>query len=156
MNLKSFKIDLFWTMLFTLFMAVILWWALAGCGSLRRTAWVGGGSGAGAAVGSLAGPGGAIGGAVLGGAVTSAVVESDASSDHVERLESKLAGAPYRPPPPPEPPGLLGIAWWWWAIGAYFLWLRRSHIISAINGREPRIDAVLRAVGVRTHRTPTK
>lgn len=36
-------------------------------------------------------------------------------------------------------------------IGA---WLKREHLWSFVTGAEPRADAALRTVGLRTHKTP--
>lgn len=124
---------------------------LVGCSAFKRTAWVGGGSGAGAAAGSLLGPGGAIGGAVVGGAVTSSVVESDASAERADRMETRLYGAP-QPQPGSSTPH---VPWWAWLV-ALWVWLRRAHLLSALTGSEPRLDAILRALGLRTHKTPIK
>jgi hypothetical protein len=127
----------------------LLYW-LTGCASLRRTSMVGGGAGGGAAIGALAGgPVGAIGGAVVGGAVASAVVDSDHEAERADRLENKLGGIPT----PPPPPWWAQIPWWTW-LAALWVWLRRAHLADALTGKEPRWDAVLRALGVRTHKTP--
>ena len=135
------------------FVLVVLVWAFASCGSLKRMGLVGGGAGVGAAAGSLAGgPAGAIGGAIIGGGVTSAVVEADRSEDSVVRLEDKLAGRPPQPEPL-IPPWITGIPWPTWLL-ALWAWLRRAHLAAAFTGKEPRWDAVLRALGLRTHRTP--
>jgi len=122
---------------------------LASCGSLKRTALVGGGSALGAAAGSLAGPAGAIGGAAVGGAITSSVVESDAAADRADRLEDRVyPPVPYEPKPARELPHL------GWLLGGLWLWLRRAHLADALTGREPRWDAILRALGLRTHKSP--
>jgi len=132
-------------------MAVILaaWLLLASCGSLRRTALVGGGSAIGAAAGSLAGPAGAIGGAAVGGAITSSVVESDAAADRADRLEDRVY-----PPMPYEPAPARELPHWGWLLAGLWLWLRRAHLADALTGREPRWDAILRALGLRTHKSP--
>ena len=122
----------------------------SGCTSLKRTSLVGGGAGVGAAGGALvAGPAGAIGGAVIGGAAASAMVESDIAEGRTERLEDKLTGVPRVP----EPPWYMRIPWWTWLI-VLWVYLRRAHLADALTGKEPRMDAILRALGWRTHHTP--
>lgn len=125
------------------------------CGSMGSAALVGGGSGVGAVIGAVAaGPPGAVGGAALGGALSSAFVENDAAKARVKALEGKIYPnfLPQAPPTTPTP-GLLGIAWWWWLI-AVWVWLKKTHIWAVIFGNEPRWDAILRALGLRTHLTP--
>lgn len=127
---------------------------LLSCDSLKRPTLVGGGAGGGAAVGTLvAGPAGAIGGAVVGGVVASAIVETDIAADKQERLEDKIISASNGKPPPPEPWLIERVPWWGWLV-ALWLWLRRAHLSDALTGKEPRMDAILRALGWRTHRTP--
>lgn len=126
---------------------------LASCNSLKRAGMTGGGAAGGAAVGALAaGPAGAIGGAAIGGAAASAFVESDIAEERAERLEDHLAGRPL-PPPPPEPWLIERVPWWFW-LAALWWWLRRGHLTDAVTGANPRFDAILRALGLRTHRTP--
>lgn len=33
-------------------------------------------------------------------------------------------------------------------------WLKREHILDLITGQSPRFDALLRTLGLRTHKTP--
>lgn len=148
---REHKHDLFTTIAITAVAALLLWFACS-CTSFKRTAMVGGGAGAGAAIGSLAGPGGTIGGAIVGGAVSSAVVDSDILQDRTEKLEDRLYGGP---PPPrlPVPPWYTQIPWWTWLI-VLWLYLRRAHLWDALTGKEPRLDAIMRALGLRTHHTP--
>ena len=122
---------------------------VSACASLQRTGIVGGGAGAGAAAGSLLGPVGAIGGAVVGGAVTSAVADSQASQDRADRMEDKLYYSPQMPPPGP-----FDRFRWYYGLAGLWVWLRRAHLMDALTGKEPRWDAILRALGLRTHRTP--
>ena len=143
-----------WPDITAYFVVILILLCALACGSLKRATLVGGGAGAGAGVGAIvAGPpgavAGAIGGAVVGGSVTSAIVESDANGERAERLEDKLAD---RPPTPP-PPWYAQIPWWAWLVAAW-VWLRRAHLADALTGKEPRLDAVLRALGLRTHKTP--
>ena len=120
-----------------------------GCNSLKRLSMVGGGAAGGAAAGTLVGgPPGAIAGAAIGGAGASAFVESDIAEERAERLEDHLAGRPL----PPEPPLWERVPVWGWLAGLW-AWLRRAHLASAITGSEPRLDAILRALGLRTHKT---
>lgn len=131
---------------------------LAGCGSLRRTAYVGSGAGIGAAAGSLAGPAGAIGGAAIGGAVTSAVVEADATQDRVDDLQDRFYPAPANYTPPPSAPWwhFEWVPLWLWVALAVWLYLKWPRILDALTGKEPRGDALLRAIGLRTHRHAVK
>lgn len=146
-------IDILTSLVIATGLLVLLWWALAGCASLKRSALVGGGAGAGAAVGTLVGgPGlGTIGGAVVGGTVSSAVVDGDRS----EQMAKDALDLPRREPtaPAPEPPWYDRIPWWAWLI-AQWIFLRRAHILDAVTGHNPRFDAILRALGIRTHKTP--
>jgi len=126
---------------------------LFSCNGLKRAGMTGGGAAGGAAIGGLAGgPVGAIGGAAVGGAAASAFAENDIAEDREKRLENHLAGRPL-PPPPPEPPLWERVPLWGWLAGLW-AWLRRAHLASAITGKEPRLDAILRALGLRTHKTP--
>jgi uncharacterized protein YegP (UPF0339 family) len=119
------------------------------CAAFKQTVVVGTGAGVGAGVGALvAGPAGAIGGAIIGGSVTSAVVESDRSQARVERLEAR---APQ--PREPEPWSPADVPWGYW-LAALWVYLRRAHLADALTGKEPRMDAILRALGLRTHKTP--
>lgn len=139
-----------WGTAIVVFVAIVMLGGLGACNSIKRTSIVGGGAGGGAAVGALVGgPVGAIGGAVVGGAVASAVVESDIAEERTERLEDHLAGRPL----PPEPTPLERVPLWGW-IAAGWAWLRRAHIADALTGKEPRFDAIMRALGLRTHKTP--
>jgi hypothetical protein len=137
-------------------LSVFILLALAlGCNSLKRLSMVGGGAAGGAAAGTLVGgPPGAIAGAAIGGAGASAFVESDIAEERAERLEDHLA---YRGPsdgfrPPPEPPLWECVPVWGWLAGLW-AWLRRAHLADALTGKEPRMDAILRALGWRTHKT---
>lgn len=131
--------------------ALILVALALGCNSLKRLSMVGGGAAGGAAAGTLVGgPPGAIAGAAIGGAGASAFVESDIAEERAERLEDHLAGRPL-PPPAPEPPFWERVPWGW--LAGLWAWLRRAHLASAITGSEPRLDAILRALGLRTHKT---
>lgn len=139
-------------------LSVFILLALAlGCNSLKRLSMVGGGAAGGAAAGTLVGgPPGAIAGAAIGGAGASAFVESDIAEERAERLEDHLAGRPL-PPPAPEPPLWERVPVWGWLAGLW-AWLRRAHLADALTGKEPRMDAILRALGLRTHKTaiPTR
>lgn len=124
---------------------------LFSCGALKRSGLVGGGGALGAGAGlALGGPGGAVAGAAVGAMATSAVVEADASNDRADAYAA--AGRPYVPPAP-EPSWFARQPWWIWLL-ALWLWLRRAHLWSAITGKEPRWDAILRALGIRTHKKP--
>jgi hypothetical protein len=125
---------------------IMAYW-MSACVSLKRTGSVAGGAAGGAAVGSLAGPVGAIGGAAVGGALASAVVDADIEHGHSNHLEGRLG------PPPPPPPWYTEIPWWYY-LAALWVWLRRAHLMDALTGKEPRLDAILRALGIRTHKTP--
>ena len=128
--------------------ATALMFACNGCASLTRTTIVAVSSGIGAGAGLvLAGPPGAAGGAVLAGGVAHAIVEADATSDREKVLVNKLTDT--------EPSLLEKILEWWWAI-LLGLWgyTRRAHLVDAVTGNQPRGDAILRALGVRTYKTP--
>lgn len=127
--------------------ALLVFW-LAGCGSLKRTTIVAISAGSGAVLGSPLGPPGMVGGATVAGGIASAVVEADASEDRAERATDKLGGMPV------PKPGVFDWFEWWYALVGAWVWLRRAHLMDALTGKEPRGDAILRALGLRTHRTP--
>lgn len=131
----------------------ILFLLAVSCNGLKRAGMTGGGAAGGAAVGGLAaGPVGAIGGAAIGGAAASAFAETDIAEERAERLEDHLAGRPL-PPPAPEPWLIERVPWWGWLV-VLWIYLRRAHLSDALTGKGPRMDAILRALGLRTHRTP--
>lgn len=132
---------------------IVLYCVASSCASLGRTVLVGGGSGTGAIGGSALGPVGTIIGAVVGSVIAYLYAESARANEHADRLEEKLTGTPHTPDPSSGP-----LVWlvdhWWLILIVYYLWLRRAHLISALTGREPRWDAILRALGFRTHLKP--
>jgi Outer membrane lipoprotein len=133
--------------------AILIVAACCSCGALKRSGLVGGGSALGAGAGlALGGPGGAIAGGAIGAMATSAVVEADATNDRAEALTDRLSGAP-RPPPPPETPWYAHP--WLWLL-ALLAWLKRAHLLDMLTGKNPRFDALLRTLGLRTSRTPVR
>lgn len=135
--------------------ATLLFAACCSCGALKRSGLVGGGAAVGAGAGlALGGPAGAVGGAAVGAGLTNAVVEADASGERADAYAQ--AGRPNVPVPPRATPSFLGIAWWWWLLGAYFVYLRRAHLLDMLTGKAPRFDAALRAVGWHTHKSPRR
>lgn len=149
MNRLAF--ERFKVILISVVVCLLLGLALWGCGALKRSGLIGGGAAVGAGAGTLmAGPVGGIGGAAIGAAVSSAVVEADTSS---KRADSYAAvGRPYVPPPPETPWYLTPKGWA--ALGAlYWAWLRRAHLMDLATGKAPRLNAILCAIGIRTHKT---
>lgn len=119
------------------------------------------GSTAGAAVGSVAGPVGALVGAAVGGGMTHAIVENQQQSGRIDDLEAEnqrlrdaLARAGGKvPEAPTAPTWWQRIPWWGW-ISLIVAWLKRAHLIDMLTGNNPRLDAFLRLVGLRTANTP--
>lgn len=125
-----------------------------GCGALKRAGLVGLGAGAGAVGGgALGGPPGAVGGAILVGGGTSAVVEADASEDRADAANDRAARAGTGQAPQRVP--WYASRWFpWLLIVLYLVWRNREHLRDLLKNRGGRADAALRAVGVRTHRSP--
>lgn len=132
---------------------ILLACALGACGALKRSLLVGGAAGLGATAGTaLAGPPGGVAGAVVLGTAANGVVEADAREKHADALEERVyVDCPPRMPEPPPPPWYARVPLWGW-LALLVLWLKRSHVWDALTGRQPRFDAILRAIGWRTHR----
>lgn len=43
---------------------------------------------------------------------------------------------------------------WFWIVVIAVVWLKWRHILDFITGASPRFDALLRTLGLRTHKTP--
>ncbi len=133
-------------------------YSLCGCASLKRTGVVSAGAATGAAVGSLASPVGALVGAAIGGGAASAIVDSDIMQARAEKAEDRLYSAPpeRRYTPPPEKAWWRQVPWWAWALAYLYLAYRnRAHLMDFLFEKGGRWDAILRALGLRTHKTST-
>lgn len=43
---------------------------------------------------------------------------------------------------------------WFWIVALVVVWLKWRHILDFITGQSPRFDALLRTLGLRTHKKP--
>lgn len=143
-------LDHIWIGVLSVFILVAL---ALGCNSLKRIAIIGSSTAVATTAGlAVAGPPGGVAAGTTAAITSAAYVEGDIAEERAERLEDHLAGRPL-PPPAPEPPFWERVPLWGWLAGLW-AWLRRAHLASAVTGSEPRLDAILRALGLRTHKTP--
>jgi|GEM_PF-5147384 len=134
--------------------AVLIAAAVCSCAVLVQSAEVAGATVAGAGIGFVAGgPPGAVAGGGIGAATAHALIEASESQKRLDAYQSADKPSTSHSPPPSGPPSFLGIAWYWWALILYALYRNRAHLIDMLSKSGGRWDAILRAVGWRTHRS---